>query len=145
MPVTITPQHSGMKADESCEWTVEKKTREGGEKERKKEGVPWLGQEFRAGVCHLLSLACNPAQEKLYRPLQTPKSVSNYPPLIGFNERFNSAALPNQIKLLLSTVLNPGSLLCQACFQDPPFCCLLPHTFSLSLPVLSLSLNTHPV
>lgn len=68
MPITITPQRSGMKVDESCEWTAEKKTREGGEKERKKEGVPWLGQEFRAGVCHLLSLACNPAQEKSKAP-----------------------------------------------------------------------------
>lgn len=60
---------------------------------------------------------------KLYCPLDTLHSVSLYLPLIGFNERFNNTALPDQIKLLLSTAFNPGSLLCNARMsQDTPFC-----------------------
>lgn len=64
---------------------------------------------------------------KLYRPLLTLHSVSLYLPLIGFNERFNNTALPDQIKLLLSAALNPGSLPCNACkTQDSPFCKIPP-------------------
>lgn len=60
---------------------------------------------------------------KLYCPLDTLHFVSLYLPLIGFNERFNNTALPDQIKLLLSSALNPGSLLCNARMsQDTPFC-----------------------
>lgn len=78
-------------------------------------------------------------------------SVTLYLLLIGFNERFNKTALPDQIKLLLSAMLNPGSLLCnastalpagllQTCFrplhslQPPPSSC----------PVLLMSLLSNP-
>lgn len=82
------------------------------------------------------------ARLKLFCLLHT-LHVSLYLPLIGFNERFNNAALPDQIKLLPSTALNPGSLLSNASVsQDSPFCkipaaslCCLTH----SLPPVSLS------
>lgn len=54
------------------------------------------------------------AAAALYRPLRSPHSVSLGLPLIGFNERFNNIALPDQIRLLLSARLNPGSPLCDA-------------------------------
>lgn len=90
-----------------------------GVKRREKGGRPTARsgvQRWSLSPCLAGMQSCSgKARIKLYRPLQTPSSVSNYLPLIGFNERFNSTALPNQIKLLLSTALNPGSLLCQAC------------------------------
>lgn len=66
------------------------------------------------------------------RPPRSPSNpVSLCLPLIGFNERFNNTALPDQIKLLLSTELNPGSLLCNASMsQDPPFCRIPPASFA---------------
>lgn len=76
-------------------------------------------------------------------------SVTLYLLLIGFNERFNKTALPDQIKLLLSATLNPGSLLCnasaplpaeflQTCFRPlhslwpPPSSCLVSLTSLLT-------------
>lgn len=126
MPSTLTPHCSGTKAGEV--------TGESGEQA----GVPRLGQEFSGGVLSPAQLGTQSfsraATLELYWLLHTLHSVSLS--LIGFNERFNNTALPDQIKLLLSTALNPGSLLCNASMsQDPPFCktpaaCLLAHTFS---------------
>lgn len=94
---------------------------------KKKWGVPWLGQEFKVGD---LSPACLGTQSssratklKHYHHLLTLHSVSLYLALIRFNERFNKTALPDQIKLLLSSELNPGSLLSYAgTNRYSPFC-----------------------
>lgn len=109
-------------------------------------GVPWRGQKFRAENLspawfntpppHLLSLF----------------SVTLYLLLIGFNERFNKTALPDQIKLLLSAALNPGSLLCNASAAQcspscraPPDLFLAPTLTPTSPIVLSGPLNVSPV
>jgi len=111
MPSTITPHCGGKKtrevAGESSKWAAEEEQgEEKGGKREKTWGVPRLGQEFRIGV--LLS------KSKLSYLLQSLLSISLCLSLIGFNERFNNIALPDQINLLLSTALNPGSLLLNA-------------------------------
>lgn len=101
------------------------------------------GWEFVMLAWHAIFLrSCR--TKALSPPYATLHSVSNYLPLIGFNERFNNTALPDQIKLLLSTMLNPGSLLCNASMsRDPPFCKTPPASL---LPPSShiLSLLPHP-
>lgn len=139
-------------AGESCEWAAEKEQgEETGEKGWGTGEVPWLGQEFRDGVLSPAWLGTQSssglARIKLYRPLLTLNSVSLYLPLIGFNERFNNTALPDQIKLLLSIALNPGSLLCNASMsRDPPFCKILATSLlALASHILSLLSAQPPV
>lgn len=107
-------------------------------------------------ICHLLGLARNfPWGQRAPTPpphyLLSLFSVTLYLLLIGFNERFNKTALPDQIKLLLSATLHPGSLLCNAsAAQCSPSCggssrlVFSPYTHSnlppLSCPVLLMSL-----
>lgn len=106
-------------------------------------------------ICHLLGLAQNfPPRQQGLPPhyLLSLSSVTLYLLLIGFNERFNKTALPDQIKLLLATMLNPGSLLCNAtAAQCSPSCQALPDLFSApaltptSPIILSGPFNVSPV
>lgn len=107
----------------------------------KKQGaVPWWGQEVGVGemdfvTCSLGMLTGSGEGVELCCHLHNLHSASLHLHLIGFNEWFNKTALPDQIKLLLSTAFNPGSLLCNARETQkppqppgrPP-----PHTFSPS-------------
>lgn len=97
-------------------------------------------------ICHLLGSTPPPLH------LLSLFSVTLYLLLIGFNERFNKTALPDQIKLLLSAALNPGSLLCNACTAQcspscraPPDLFLAPTLTPTSPIVLSGPLNVSPV
>lgn len=91
-------------------------------------GVPLPGQEFKVGDLSPARLgtqvSSGAARLKHYHPPYSPSILSpSTSPLIGFNERFNKTALPDQIKLLLSATLNPGSLLCNAsATQYSAFC-----------------------
>lgn len=112
-------------------------------------GVPWLGQEFKVGDLSPARLgtqvSSGAARLKHYRPPSYSPSIlsPSTSPLIGFNERFNKTALPDQIKLLLSATLNPGSLLCNAsATQCSAFCKVRPA--SLLAPTLTHSPPTPP-
>ena len=95
-------------------------------------------QKFRATSLSLARHAISPRSGG--GPLPTYPSVLR---LIGFNEQFNNTALPDQIKLLLSTTLTTGSLLCNAnTSQDllKPSCPLITHSLTpTNLPSLPMS------
>lgn len=88
------------------------KSRVGTEVKKKKcvkyRGVPQLGEEFRAGLCHLLGLTRYFFVQQFESSTPTPKFCLLPPPLIGFNKRFNNTSLLNQIKLFLNLI--PGQV-----------------------------------
>lgn len=143
----ISLWHVGRVAGECCERTAGRRK---GERRGESRGK---GRSSELEMCHLLGLACNFPWDQQAPPhphyLLALFSVTLYLLLIGFNERFNKTALPDQIKLLLSATLNPGSLLCnasaplpaeflQTCFRPlhslwpPPSSCLVSLTSLLT-------------